>query len=1703
MPEEKHSEAAAAVQSAAASPYVTGGGGFTLERRIASIYLAHMLRGSRADELRGRSVVSVHFQAPGELIDDIIIHAAREGEDVESLTLYVAARRAPKFVTSDEQTMKLLKKFIQAIALPDEEGMEREFAIAVAGVQTAPSQVADLASFARNRPQTEFFKLIASNGVVAQELRDRLGHLKGLVKRALGAPEVVVQDTIADETTWKLLSRLSILSHRVETPSQNDWADLANTLSTWSRAGSLSGGQALRDRLEILAGEYAAKAGVVNSTMLRRDLHDHLTQSAEKRHPGWAALLDAQDEARALIRSQMGADSTGKGLHLPRTDLAGKLRDYLGRGQDVLVHGPSGCGKSALVIGALTAELEERHNGFEYVYVDLRRLPATAMELRLALGAGLEVLLSDVSAPVRYIVVDNAGSPREGGDSLLPWVIKAARSAGLNFVAVTTSETLGSVRTVLDQAFKKTEELEVPLLDDSELNRVGQHFPKLLGLVSNTRSRDILRRPMVAHLLAQSGTEATSLSEVEALNEVWERIVLGNSDLSRGTPRAREEVLLKLAYLSLAPQSGVQQSLDPTALYGLERDGLLHRATGLPWDPAGQATFFHDQIRLFAISKILMQSQHPADLLLQNGAARWTLPAARIAAQAILSAGASPALPVKGRLNAAQIQFQALADAGHGERWADVPVEAALPLGGARDVFGEDWDGLLADEARGLRRVLRILEQRHTHGIQVDPLVAEPIVDLLLERGWPPVVDKDVKTLVRRWLGALVLNGSPAGQALRLRVRAQLEAKIEQEDHELQAQIKARHASRDRKANLAADLGFFTPAQQRRHTSRAQLPTTLRDDHSIEVLALLGADLGTAGKALLLRVAENSPSDLRAALEEVPAARGIAQFDPALLTRLTAAYYIDSDIDPDDQDEGWGFRDEGIRGHRSRGHWGAPFNAFWMGSFLVMLQHDFVGGVGVINRMLDHAAKCRVRTLHQSGLHAEDGASDGLPLVLTKSERNYIGDDHVWSWYRGSSVGPYPCMSALAALEWVCDGLVKQSGKSLEYLVPFLLRDSNNLAMPALVLGMLVRHLEDAGELVDPFLAEPELWDLELSRTVNERLGYPSQTEGIAAPERRLWGLREAASHLAVHADDGTETRLNAVADRLIERAKHRRGFADSMQAGSTKPQWLALVEKNAGLLRKGQYRLVKYDDGYYLEQEISADVEESLRATNLGLDRGYQTVGMTLRHIHSVYQPESAKTEMTLQVLTEDIAAAQDLLHDPPPTAVGLIDACTGVAASALNYHFLGKLELPAEQLLWAAQVILEAVELYDNEQNDTYEYGYFYQGADRSAARSVALLTLPQAADLRDALAAAGLGQDEILKANRWAATRSSRECRLFYGRSLDIVWASDGSESYWGPMLSLVEDSARDCVIGEFVEDRQTTERILLAGPLEVALAGVPAERVIVQNLIPAIRGLAGATRLPGNEGVRGRRLLTTLVETYGTARLQEKYADLHSGADMLNVVRALLPLIRAGEDGLLWQQLDNFFSQSDLLAEFLRALAAAGEETTEAAATVESIWPAVMGHVLDLIGQGKLPAGNGLFPYSGVASLIPNMSYQGQYMYRETAGEAIVWWDAQSLQAEIERWLRVACGKAECVDRLIALISLLDEKDQVKPGLEWVEAIVLPDASEVAGRSYLLPEWLAKVRRYGLLSTQPICRSAWQGIVDALLVSGETRIAELDD
>ena len=110
---------------------------------------------------------------------------------------------------------------------------------------------------------------------------------------------------------------------------------------------------------------------------------------------------------------------------------------------------------------------------------------------------------------------------------------------------------------------------------------------------------------------------------------------------------------------------------------------------------------------------------------------------------------------------------------------------------------------------------------------------------------------------------------------------------------------------------------------------------------------------------------------------------------------------------------------------------------------------------------------------------------DSGRMLLRVDQGKGSKDRYVPLWYRGTGVGPYPCMSALQALERICDQLV-DVGIPVRSLVSILLDGCKNLAMVGLVVGLLVRHLEKADSLLDTCLTEPFIWRLEFARCVNE-----------------------------------------------------------------------------------------------------------------------------------------------------------------------------------------------------------------------------------------------------------------------------------------------------------------------------------------------------------------------------------------------------------------------------------------------------------------------------------------------------------------------------------------------------------------------------------------------------------------------------------------
>ena len=231
------------------------------------------------------------------------------------------------------------------------------------------------------------------------------------------------------------------------------------------------------------------------------------------------------------------------------------------------------------------------------------------------------------------------------------------------------------------------------------------------------------------------------------------------------------------------------------------------------------------------------------------------------------------------------------------------------------------WPGLLADQRAGIRRIARLVDQRlrDDNGI-VDIVAVEPIITLLLDDSTPWRSGDDAKDLLRSWLRAHVATNTPAGNPLRVLLRDRLVEACAAADRRFakkQAALAAERAARtpeeiERERRFEEKHAWAVP-EIRRRRKRPGIPHEITSEIVLELLGLLGPDLGREGEAILRRVARDAPSWLAPAVDDFFASRALASFGQSLLAHLTEAYYVDDEADGSDH---FGY---GIRGHHRRG----------------------------------------------------------------------------------------------------------------------------------------------------------------------------------------------------------------------------------------------------------------------------------------------------------------------------------------------------------------------------------------------------------------------------------------------------------------------------------------------------------------------------------------------------------------------------------------------------------------------------------------------------------------------------------------------------------------------------------------------------------------------------------------------------------------
>lgn len=1644
-------------EGGAGSPYAAGGGGYQLEHSYGALALANLLLGRPMVGLGDELVVTgVAMQQIGtSSVDDLVVIG--EGVGLKR-TIWIACRRRPTIGKSSQPTVDLFSKYITAIdsnrAAYD--SGEARLGLAVAGPQGPVALVAQLADVARMQPgPDEFFQAVNAPRAYDNAVRSRLVNVTEIVEVALSDLKKPTDAQTVRDTAWRVLKSLYVLQEDLEGDVAAGVTAVVSSLQevvdTADRAESL------RQRLMHIAAQSDVRAGHFTRAMLRATLRPFgpIGSSADFRRV--SAQLQVLEDA-LLHRTDRSLPRLGGGAPVrvdravSRDALAAELR-ALPDGGILVVRGEPDVGKSVLMLDVIDGI---RADGGSAIVLSLRDLSPDPLAFTTQIGMTPSALFSGApSGPQSFLLVDGAEVVQERDDRVLASVLQAATSAGWPVILVTRNDAAGALaETVQRCGLAAPREYVVNALSEDESVSLHQAMPEIAPLGRDDRAAWLLRRlgilDLVLRVAVREGRLPSDvLSEADVARMVWASLIRNNERTDQGV--APDDLAAGALAVARGLLTGAQPSVPGGALARLRSEGiLLRRDSTSAWQCTDE--FASDVLRDFGLAALLIGEGLGA--LEAASAPRWTIRAARIYAQDRIGR----AIPLGGAdvlraWNDVRKEFAQLG-ASHGARWTEIPWEALLSAGWSDQALAGISGDLLSDETL-VAEVLRTLKLRFSTAGACDPSIGSPVIAwLIANRDFAGIfnsyADDHYRESVLSWLKGVARSEALGGDVAAFRP--------------------LRTSVRD--ALLSINPGY-----------RSQ-------DEWLECLGLLGSDANEELRQALRAFAQEKAHSLTALVESIDVAHSMSLVDVELLSELATAYYIEErDRSP------WSssYMDDGIR-HHQPGGLREPHAAWYLGPFLFILRADFNRGLALIDAMLDHGARRRVESLDELSSRMEERTPDdvepqGLDLdLLGLGGRLYVGDAHVWSWYRGSSVGPYPCMSALLALEGMMDAFV-QAGASVRQVATRVLASATTLATVGLVFGFLVRHLDNVTDELDDFLSVPEIWHLEIGRVTSER-GWGirgRESEGLVGVPMRSWTPQMVCTQLVVRAmssaDPAAVDRLKMVGSALLEAS-----------GGDAAPayikQWAAALDSNA-------YSFKQTEEGVLIELDPGEEVTDVLSGERAHTDLLGEMYRLQNRyHLRSITPYRLDVAEMPSESeLASDYATALELQSQLTEEPMDMLrSALAEVAATVIASADRGG-NVPEGSLAWAIEVLVDSA-LNPYSGDFASESSAFPHGSDRTAALMLPIsLPLVQEGDLRS----------KVTRAIVESATSGFGEVRRNAANGLGGLLQAGCAGgavpcSTHAAAMDAIEAGARRVVMGPWSSSGRRQIEVI-PGDLREALEDAPARDLVPSRLQPVIVAALDALVCAPCLREQVEAMLGPVLDAYARAVVEwseNDYGERHNWRPSLT--SALLRADAHDGGSRVLEMARSLQSSARALASFLDDLQVVATYEPHTVDQMMAVWPSLTGLGLQRLAEvsdGSDRHGREALVKELVPSPNPS-TYVGDF--NETLDNARGhWFGLATISEMMPEWLQRAAHERWCVDQLVGFLQAQPVRDQVSPGLSWVRALVVQEDGSARTCGFLLVEWLTALRDSNVIDDESIAN--YRAIVDGLVLSGYDRARSL--
>ncbi len=1104
--------------SRVSSPISTGGEGIFFEQHVAAYWLAQLLVRSIPPILIDTCVTEVHLQTEhlGFNADDILVVCARAGAATARLVGQV--KRSFTISAADDECEKAIGDFWKDFkkADPFNAQHDRFVLVTLRGTNTLLEYFAGLLDCARGAADgEEFERRLSLGGFISKKSVHQCNELCEIVSKLEGTP-------VAAKDLWPFLRVLHVLSLDLHTSTRQTEAHIKTLLALKSTdPDPVASAKAAWDYLLT----FASEAGPAARSLKRADLPAALVQAygdvgANERRV-LTALQNHTDFVLRKIRTTIGP-----AFHLRRPGIVQKVLAAIDAKQVVLITGPAGSGKSVIgkeAVAFLSRELFAfgfRVEEFAVAHVDEvlhnSQIPARASELQAILGAqGRKVLVIEsverlLEKPTRDAFSDLM-TLAQGDDGL--GIIMTCRDYSMVQVQASFLRPAGIAHAVI----------EVPPLDDSELQEIQAAFPSLAVPLAQPALREILRNPYFIDKALQIPWDAgrpLPENERDFRALFWRQIVRADQNPAEGMPRLREVALQELAVRRARALSDYVPAtgLNAAAIALLKQDSLVIS----PESNALLVATAHDVLEDWAILQWI-EEQHLTDetAFKALSSAIGPHPAVRRSYRKWVAELVDRNMPVADRLFSAAIAQSAVP-----AQFRDDTLVSLLKAPSASEFLTRHEGDLLAHDRAILKRVIHLLRVAcmTSPAWLADVRGHSSILSVPDGAVWATVVG-----LVHHNIGSFEPDDAPLLLTL-------IEDAVRG--------VSCWAPDIDGAEHVAGIAHWLLPRFNHYRGGDAQ-------KRILKVLAKIPKAAPTRFEAILCGqiregrdrdpVAEDFRNILLTGLDGAPAARDL----PDLLISVALDAFLATDEYLREVPYGRSSIDIdlyfGIKEHLHHDFF--PASSF-RGPWINLLTHHPRRGFEFLIQVFNHCAEWYAHP--RLGDRLEPAWEVELTFADGTTRKQWV-NPRLWGLYRGMTVGPYVLQSLLMAFEkWLLD-YADSHPEGLDAVLLEILQRSDSAALAAVVASVATAHPHRSGEALLVLLSVQDYIEIDRSRMAGEhRTSSLTELFPTRRAEKEIYEEERKKSNALPHRKHDLEAaianlqlgslapRVHAIIDRYI-----------------------------------------------------------------------------------------------------------------------------------------------------------------------------------------------------------------------------------------------------------------------------------------------------------------------------------------------------------------------------------------------------------------------------------------------------------------------------------------------------------------------------------------------------------------------------------------